>query len=158
MSRLYLLQSVLTLHLIGLVIMAGTTIVDYLTFKTFWNLVELEKEKSRSLLQVMSRYSRLIGIGAALLILTGLGMMVITGGVFGEQWWFRIKFALVILLVLNGVFIGRRQGSRLRKLIVDSGFDLTRQTTRLRSNLNRFYLTQLAIFLVIIFLSVFKFN
>jgi len=158
MNRLYLLQSVLTLHLIGLVIMAGTTIVDYVTFKTFWNLFEQEKEKSRSLLQVMSRFSRLIGIGAAVLILTGLGMMVITGGVFGEQWWFRIKFALVILLVLNGVFIGRRQGSRLRKLIVDCGFDLTRQTIRIRSNLNRFYLTQLAIFLVIIFLSIFKFN
>jgi uncharacterized membrane protein SirB2 len=158
MNRLYLLQSVLTLHLIGLVIMAGTTIVDYLTFKTFWKLFEQEKEKSRSLLQIMSRFSRLIGIGAAVLILTGLGMMVITGGVFGEQGWFRIKFALVILLVLNGVFIGRRQGSRLRKLIIDSGFDLTRQTTRLQKNLNRFYLTQLAIFLVIIFLSVFKFN
>jgi hypothetical protein len=57
-------------------------------------------------LQVSAKFSRLIGIGAALLILTGFGMMILTKGVFGQQGWFRIKFGLVILLIGSGEGFG----------------------------------------------------
>jgi hypothetical protein len=148
----------LTLHVIGLVLMSGTTIIDYLTYQTFWKLYMLEKVVPKNLIQLMSRFSRLIGIGAALLILTGFSMMFATHGVFGSMTWFRIKFVLVILLVLNGVLVGRRLGSRLHKQASEINFTYTESVSRLKSNMNRFYLLQLSIFLVIIFLSIFKFN
>jgi len=152
------LQSLITLHVMGLVLMAGTTIVDYTSFRTFWKLFDQEKEKLSGLLQVMSKFSRLIGIGAAVLILSGFGMMALTRGVFSGQLWFRIKFGLVIILVGNGVMVGRRQGLKFRKLMADNDFELSGQINRTRIALHRFYLSQLAIFLIIIILSVFKFN
>jgi uncharacterized membrane protein len=138
--------------------MAGTTIVDYSTFKTFWKLIDNGQGRSTGLLEATSKFPRLAGIGAALLILTGIGMMALTHGVFGEQLWFRIKFALVIILILNSLLVGRRQGLKLRKIMTADDSDTTRQADSLRASLNRFYLSQLIIFFIIIFLSVFKFN
>jgi hypothetical protein len=158
MNSFNLLQTFLVLHLTGLILMAGTTFVDYITFKTFWKQFALDREKSLGLLEATGKFSRLIGIGAALLIVTGIGMMAITKGVFGEQLWFRIKFGLVIILVLNGLLIGRRLGVRLRKTIAGGGINATLQTERFRNGLNWFHLVQLLVFLTIIFLSVFKFN
>ena len=54
MKRFNFLQSLLTLHLLGLVLMAGITMVDYVTFKTFWRMVDQEREKSMGLLKVMA--------------------------------------------------------------------------------------------------------
>ncbi|MEO7045109.1 MAG: hypothetical protein ABI091_07345, partial [Ferruginibacter sp.] len=137
--------------------MAGTTFVDYTTFKTFWKQFALDREKSLGLLEATGKFSRLIGIGAALLILTGFGMMAITKGVFGEQLWFRIKFALVIVIIANALLNGRRLGLKLRKTVADGGVNATLQTESFRTRLNWFHLIQLLLFLVIIFLSVFKF-
>ena len=158
MNLFNLLQTCLVLHLTGLILMAGTTFVDYITFKTFWKQFGLDREKSLGLLEATAKFSRLIGIGAALLIITGFSMMAITKGVFGEQLWFRIKFALVILLVLNGLLVGRRLGVKLRKTIAEGAVNATLQTESFRTRLNWFHVIQLVLFLAIIFLSVFKFN
>jgi uncharacterized membrane protein SirB2 len=138
--------------------MAGTTLVDFMAYRSLWKTVTHEKELSTGLLQLMAKLPRIIGIGAALLILTGIGMMVLTNGVFGEQLWFRIKFGLVVLLILNGLLVGRRLGVKLRKLLADNGPVVTEQVNIIRGSLTRFHLMQLSIFFVIIFLSAFKFN
>ena len=138
--------------------MAGTTLVDFMAYRSLWKIVTKEKELSTGLLQLMAKLPRIIGIGAALLILTGIGMMVLTNGVFGEQLWFRIKFGLVVLLILNGLLVGRRLGVKLRKLLVDNGPVFNEQVNIIRGSLTRFHLLQLSIFFLIIFLSAFKFN
>lgn len=153
-----LLQTLLVLHLTGLVIMAGTTFVDYTTFKTFWKQFELDKPAAVTLLQATAKFSRLIGIGAALLIFTGIGMMAITHGAFGEQLWFRIKFGLVVILILNSSLAGRRQNLKLRKAVTADTIVISHQVQGIKGNLDIFYLMQLCVFLLIIFLSVFKFN
>jgi hypothetical protein len=158
MTITYLLPALLSLHLIALILMAGTTLIDFITVRGFWRLFEKQKEKAFGLLEATAVYSRLIGIGAAILIITGFGMMFVTHGVFGEQLWFRIKFVFVLLLVANGVFVGRRLGLRLRKTV--SGTDLINpdRILQVRKSLSRFHISQLMIFTVIIFLSIFKFN
>lgn len=158
MNLQILLQTLLVLHLSGLVIMAGTTIVDYSVFKTFWKQIDRGEPSSAGLMEATSKFSRLIGIGAALLVLTGIGMMAITHGAFGEQLWFRIKFGLVIILILNGILAGRRQALKLKTVIESSGATLAAEAFVIRARLSRFYLVQLIIFFVIVFLSVFKFN
>jgi hypothetical protein len=164
MNIAYFLPTLLTLHLTALIIMAGTTFIDYLAFQTFWELFDQDKERSAGVLQATARFSRLLGIAAAVLILTGIGMMAVTHGVFGEQLWFRIKFVLVLGLIANGLLGGRRQGVKLRKLIPIDGPapthnpDYMVQISRIRTNLNRFHIAQLFIFFIIIILSVFKFN
>lgn len=159
MNRLMILNSLLTVHVTGLVLMAGTTVVDYSAFKTFWKLVDGGEGHSPGLLRATAAFSRLGGIGAALLVVTGVGMMALTNGVFGEQLWFRIKFGLVVVLILNALLIGRRQGNRLRGAFGgDTVADAVVRTTGVRVALNRFFLIQLVLFLAIISLSIFKFN
>jgi hypothetical protein len=159
MATTYLLLTLLALHLISLVLMAGTTLIDFVTLRSFWKLFGgAQQEKAIGLLEATASFSRLTGIGAAVLIVTGLLMMVVTHGVFGEQIWFRIKFALVIILVANALFVGRRQGQGLRKSILSGGQLLSDRLVVMQKNLDRFYVSQLFIFVLIIFLSIFKFN
>jgi uncharacterized membrane protein len=148
----------LTLHLTALTVMAGTTLIDYIAYQTFWKLFDQKNEVPIDLLQLMNKLPRFLGIGAAVIITTGIGMMVLTHGVYGEQLWFRIKFGLVVLIVLNGLLVGRGQGMKLRKLLNEDIADVTGKIGRVRITLNRFHLMQLTMFLAIIFLSVFKFN
>jgi hypothetical protein len=158
MTITYLLPALLSLHLIALILMAGTTLIDFVTVRGFWRLFEMQKEKAFGLLEATAVYSRLIGIGAAILIITGFGMMFVIRGVFGEQLWFRIKFVFVLLLVANGVFIGRRLGLRLRKTVAVTNQINPDGILQVRKKLYRFHLSQLLIFTIIIFLSIFKFN
>ncbi len=158
MTITYLLPALLSLHLMALILMAGTTLIDFITLRSFWRLFEKQKEKAIGLLEATASYSRMIGIGAAILIITGFGMMFVTHGVFGEQLWFRIKFVFVILLVANGVFIGRRLGLRLRKTVSGADQINPERIMQVRKSMYRFHISQLLIFTVIIFLSIFKFN
>ena len=80
----------LVLHLCGLTIMAGTTVVDYFTFKTFCRLANVGDNREQGLLPIMSRYGELVRIGAAILIFSGLTMLVLEKGVWLEP-WFKIK-------------------------------------------------------------------
>jgi hypothetical protein len=150
------LRILLALHLTGLVIMAGTTVVDYFTFKTFCRLADGGDHRSVGLLPIMARYGELVRTGAVIIILTGIGMLVLARGIWWEQPWFRIKLALVVLLIGNGMFVGNKQGLKFRKLFTDSGPDLIQQTADIGATLNRFYLMQLTLFFVIILLSVIK--
>jgi len=142
----------------ALVLMAGTTLVDFIAYRTLWQIISQKKELQAGLLNLMAKLPRIIGIGAAVLVFSGIGMMALTHGVFGEQLWFRIKFGLVVLLILNGLVIGRRLGLKLRKLLTEDGPVITAQANAVRANLSRFHIAQLSIFCGIIFLSVFKFN
>lgn len=154
----YLFPSFLTFHLIALVTMAGITLADYFAHAVLWRSFVGQGEYPTALLNLMARFPRIAGIGAAVLIFTGFGMMILTHGIFGEQLWFRIKFGLVVLLILNGLVEGRRQSSKLRKFLAISGTLFTSESQEIKRRLNRFYLVQLLLFMLIIFLSIFKFN
>ena len=101
----------------------------------------------------MDKFSALLGIGAALLIISGTGMMIITHGAFAHQIWFKIKLALILTLILNGFLVGGRQKSKLKKSL-----DIGEHTTTAIGNIKLFFLAQMGLFLTIILLSIFKFN
>lgn len=150
----------LVTHIIGLTTMAGATLADYILFKQFWKQYYLAKEKGMAVLETLSKLPMLMGIGILLLLLSGFTMMGITHGVFGEQLWFRIKFALVIIIILNGIVLGRRQGLKLRKLLVDNspGKNQPSELLKIKGNIRLFHLSQILLFLVVFVLSVFKYN
>jgi uncharacterized membrane protein len=157
MNSYTFLQTFLVLHLTGLILMAGTIVVDSMVYRAFWRQYDTEKERAVNLLAVSGKFGRVTGIGAALIVLTGIGMMGITHGVFGEQLWFRVKFGLVILLIVINL-LARRRGARLRKAIGLSDADSTVTVASAKAFLGRYFLAAFAIFFVIILLSVFKFN
>src|ERR1700712_2089808 len=134
----YLFPTCLVLHLTALVLMAGTTLVDYLAYSSLWKSFEQE-DRPIALLSMMAKLPRVAGIGAALLILSGIGMMALTHGVFGEQLWFRIKFGLVILVILNSLLVGRLQGIKLHRMLDNGKPLITAEMNRIRAALTRFH-------------------
>ncbi|WP_436486341.1 hypothetical protein [Chitinophaga sp. ARDCPP14] len=157
--KLYLiLRILLALHITGLVTMAGTTIVDYITFNTFWKFADEGDNRSLGLLPLMARYGALVRTGAAMLVITGITMLILVKGAWWGQLWFKIKMALVILLVLNGMLIGNKQGTKFRQIVSDNTSGFMQQTADVRITLHRFYLIQLGIFFIIILISAVKFD
>ena len=153
-----MLQTMLTIHLTGFVMVAGTTIADFIAFRQFWNQYELDAVNGRAVFQAISKFPILFRIGIIFIILSGVGMMAITHGVFGEQLWFRIKFALVLLVILNGLITGRRQSMKLRRILNADLPDNFTNIARVKGNLKTFHYVQLTLLIIILILSVFKFN
>jgi hypothetical protein len=153
-------HAALATHITGITMMAGTTLMDYVIFKQIWRQYWADKTKALAISEALVKLQIVFGTGFLLLITSGVTMMYLTHGVFGEQLWFRIKFILILLIVINGIGFGRRLGVRLRKLLPEeiSGIDVSDKTLKIRDKLNIFHVTQLAIFLTIFVLSVFKFN
>ena len=58
MNTSFLFPGFLILHLTALVLMAGTTLIDYIGYQTFWKFYEHEKEKSSGVLQFLNRFPR----------------------------------------------------------------------------------------------------
>jgi hypothetical protein len=107
-------------------------------------------------LEHLSRLGVLLGIGAALLVLSGTGMLLLTRGVFIHQLWFKVKLALVAILILNGFGFGGRQIARIKKLMqpVPAGVGSSAALREPLAKVRLFYVLQLLVFLVIIGLSV----
>jgi uncharacterized membrane protein SirB2 len=158
MSTQTIFQSFLLLHLIGLAMFAGITIADFITFKQFWKQYDQDQTKSLVMLPAMANLQVFMRIGILIIILAGIGLMAMTHGLFGEQLWFRIKFAFVILLILNTIFVGNRQRVKLKKTFQENNANNAGIIARIKNNLSRFYYIQLIALFIIVLLSVFKFN
>ena len=148
-----LLNICLIVHLSGLALMLGTTVAETVTFNIFSKTFKKDAVPSLNLLALMDKLSALLGIGAACLILSGTGMMIITHGAFAYQIWFKIKLGLILTLVLNGFLVGARLKSKLEKQIKEGD-----QVTDTVNRIKLFFLTQMTLFFTIILLSIFKFS
>jgi hypothetical protein len=153
-------STALVCHIIGIIMMAGTTFSDYVIFKQFWKQLAIDKLKGIAVNQAMSKSALLFGLGFLLIIISGIIMMYITHGIFGEQTWFRIKFGLILLIVINGLIIGRRQGVKLKKLLAweAPAKNVEDDLLKTKRNLNLFHISQMVLFTIIFVLSIFKFN
>ena len=156
MNTLFLLHLFLILHIIGISLMVGTSVVEMFTFGAFRRSLNRGDGASIVLLDHLSRLGVLLGIGAALLVLSGTGMLFLTRGVFVHQGWFKVKLVLVAILLLNGFGFGSRQMARLKKLMqpAPTGIPLDAAVLETLTKVRLFYVLQLLIFLVIIGLSV----
>lgn len=154
MSTQIFFQGFIVLHLIGFLLFAGTSVADFVGFRQFWKLYDLDKARAATAMQAISGFPVLMRIGIGLIILSGTGIMYMTHGIFGEQLWFRVKFALVLLVILNTFLFGLRLKRQLAKSLETSGSAVQ----KIRSNIRLFHLLQLLIIFIIILLSVYKFN
>jgi len=146
----------LVAHIIGLTTMAGTTLADYVLTKQFWRQYANDRSKAIAINETGSKFPMLFGIGIILLILSGVTMMGITLGVFGEQMWFQIKFGFVITIIINGIAVGRRQGSKLKRLLLQE--TTYEDFLKVKKRINWFHISQITFFIIVFVLSVFKFN
>jgi len=141
-----ILRILLPLHLIGLILMAGTTIIDYFTFKSVCRL----PNQAPGLLPLLAKFGLFVRTGAITLILTGIAMLLLSKDLWSQP-LFKVKLALAITLVLHGMLVGNPQAAKFRTLITQNN---TTSIQNITQNLNRFYILQLTLFFIIILISV----
>lgn len=151
-------QLLLIMHLSGLTLMAGTTVAAFVTFRAFKNRFNIKSESSSGLLQLLWNLAPVKGIGGILLILSGTGLMYITGGVFLHMLWLQLKLSLILLLPLNEILIGNRQLKKLKTAFFENNPDSSTVVKMTIPKISIFYTAQLLLFLGIIVLAVLKFN
>jgi hypothetical protein len=153
-------NAAIVVHIIGITLLAGATAIDFLGFRVFWRSVAGDRSRSIILLQTGTLYQRVMGIGMGLIILSGVAMMVYMHGVWGQQLWFRIKFGLLLLVIINGLGIRRVLGSKLNKAVEASAPEANVAFTfsSLKRNLSFVHWIQFILLISIFTLSVFKFN
>lgn len=153
-----LLPALLIIHLLGFTLMAGTTLVEFVNYKFFWKAINQPNQQATGILAAMEKSSKLIGLGAMLQILSGIGMVTLTHGAFAAQLWFKIKMLLVLLLIVNGILNGNKISAKIRNAVDLQEAGLSVQLNTLKDKLNTFYIFQMIIFLCIVILSAYKFN
>jgi hypothetical protein len=145
----------LVLHITGFTLMAGTIAADFAINRRLGKYLLTDKRKAMSMLEGGAGFPALIGLGGLLLLTTGIGMVILFKGAVARMLWFRIKMILVVLVILNGSLVLRRQGSRLKMLLAENGAN--NQILALSRTMSVFHVIELLLFLVIFFLSVFQF-
>jgi hypothetical protein len=154
------LASLLVLHVIGVVMMAGAVLADFSLQTKFHKYLLTDRARALTLLEGSAALLPLIGGGALLLIGSGTAMAIQLKSAVTQMLWFRVKMPLVILLVLNGSVLARRLGTQLNKLLSVAETATGGNTNRIvavRSRLRLVYVVQLLLFLSIFILSIFKF-
>jgi hypothetical protein len=158
MQTLY--QLALVTHLIGLALLVGATVSNYTITLQFWKQYASDSKKDFGITEAMAKFGMLTRIGIVLLILSGVTMLFVVHGLFGEQTWFRIKIGLVILIITNGIAVGGRLGIKLKKTLSAQGVGAHSKMdlSKIKTRLNWFHISQIILFIIVFVLSVFKFN
>jgi hypothetical protein len=157
MTSLTLLHLLLTLHIAGFTTMAGTVIADFSVNRRLNKYLTSDKLKALSILEGTNRFPALIGIGVALLLTTGIGMVIVYKGTVAGMLWFRIKMILVLLALIIGAGIMRKIDVNLRLLLTENTGNNNGRILALKGRMTIFHSIQLIIILTIFILSVFRF-
>lgn len=158
MDAFTLRQVLLVLHLSGLVLMAGTTITEWVVFRSFVSLLTKQDKAALSLFRLLSGLGRLLLAGGVVLLLSGIGLTTLSEGVYLQQFWLQVKLGLILLLPLNGLLVGSPQMKQLRNSLLSEGIGLHVAVHSAVTKLTLFHSSQLVLFLTIIILAVFKFT
>lgn len=153
-----LIRILLALHITGLVMMAGTTMIDYLTFRTFWRIADQGDARALGMIPLMAKFGAYIRTGGALILLTGITMLILEKSVWVNQTWFKVKMVLVFFLLVNGLFVGNTQGEKFRESVSAHASDFVNHTIDIRQSLGWFYPIQLLLFFFIILISMIRFD
>ena len=70
-------------------------LVDFILTRKFWTFYAKDPQQGILVKQMTNRLPLLIIAGIILILLSGVGMMAATNGVFDTMLWFRVKMILV---------------------------------------------------------------
>jgi hypothetical protein len=151
----------LVTHIIGITIMAGTTFIDFITFRAFCKVFKTDKIKGSELMNnYLYKLQRFLGIGMVVILISGVIMMVKLHEVWGAQLWFRIKMGVLLLIIINGLGLRRMIGAKLKKVLAEDlpGSSINEKWNGIKRNFTIIQVIQMLLFIIIYVLSAFKFN
>ena len=154
-----LYQVALVIHIIGFIVTIGITLASFQAYQQFWKLYAFNKEQGLAAFRSF-KSMQVIGLfGLLALIISGVAMLALVHWTFLSLLWFQVKLGLVVLIFVNGFTLGRGSTMQLQAFLKQEQSDKSIiEVNKIRSRLQNFQLIQLAIFLGIIILTVFRFN
>lgn len=168
MSFQLILGSLLVLHLVGIILMAGLTLFHFFTLSSLNRYLLTDQARALSLIDEFIRLSPWIGIGGMLIILSGTGMVLELKEGVTQALWFKCKMPLVAIMVLNGAWLAKRFSHQLQHLmepartgaLVNPPTGRTEQLAikQAQFKLRLIYTIQVLLILAIFTLSIFKFQ
>jgi hypothetical protein len=144
------------IHVAGFILGIGVMLSTTVAFKHFWALYDTNKAQGIAAFKAFGNVQKFGMIGLLLVLAGGIGMFALADSAFWDLLWFRIKMALVVLMLVNGFTFGRTSTLALQSFLKSESTDANR-ARELQSKVRMFQLLQISIFAAIILLSVFRF-
>ena len=157
MTQQAFLQLCLVLHITGFTMMAGTAIADFTIFRRVGKYLTVDKQKALTILEGSAGLMLLIMAGAALLVLSGIGMVFIFKGTVAAMLWFRIKMVVVVSVLILGAGVARPAAMKLREALRQNTAGSNDNITSLGKRLRTIGILQITLFLLVFVLSIYRF-
>lgn len=152
-----LLEICLVLHITGITILTGTTLVNYVISKQFWSNIRVDINRAIIINSTTLTLGRITAIGGMLTVLSGIAMVALFHGAFNSLLWFRLKMVILLLIIANSLFVERPLNFKLKTLLPGNA-NAVNELEAVKSKMNVYYLSQLTMLLIIFVLSIFRFN
>ncbi|MGN6542306.1 MAG: DUF2269 family protein [Ginsengibacter sp.] len=148
----------LFIHIIGITCIAGGSIGGLILENHMWTHIQGSPEKASVLAPLMGKYPVVIQAGTLLMLLSGFLMLKALSWAVVGQWWFIIKMALVVALVLNGMLIAKPNASKLRVLVgqLVNGQPVEAELKTVRKKMIVFHFSEMSLLIVVYLLAVFQ--
>jgi len=152
-----LLEICLVLHITGITILTGTTLVNYVISKQFWSNIRVDINRAIIINSTTLTLRKITAIGGMLTVLSGIAMVALFYGAFNSLLWFRLKMIILLLIIANSLFVERPLNFKLKSLLPGNA-NAVNELEAVKSKMNVYYLSQLTMLLIIFVLSIFRFN
>lgn len=159
MASINLFPLGLVLHITGVVLLAGGLLGSYVSLKQLWKYLPGDDRQATAVFKASQAYNIFFALGGVLILISGFMLLRVFQFTVTHQFWFEVKMALVVFLVLNGRIFGGRVIRKLRSLLTaPAGVTDMLQVGTLRRRLAIFHTLQLLTLLLIFILAVYKFQ
>jgi hypothetical protein len=145
------------IHVAGFILGIGVMLSATVAFKHFWALYDTNKVQGIAAFKAFGNVQKFGMIGLLLVLAGGISMFALSDWAFWDMLWFKIKMALVVIMLVNGFTFGRTSTLALQSFLKSGSTDANR-ARELQSKVRMFQLLQISIFAAIILLSVFRFS
>jgi hypothetical protein len=159
MASINLFPLGLVLHITGVVLLAGGVLGSYVTLKQLWKYLPGDDRQATAVFKTSQAYNIFFALGGVLILISGFMLLRAFQFTVTHQFWFEVKMALIVFLILNGRIFGGRVIRKLQGLLTAPGgvTDML-QVGTLRRRLAIFHTLQLLTLLLIFILAVYKFQ
>ena len=142
-------------HMVAIMLAAGGSVGAMLVEKQLWSRINERPDDARAMMPILKSAPRLIMVGLAFFLVSGLIMLSSVNWIYLTQPWFIIKFVLFLSLPVRGAIIGRPTIKHIGMQISQSPTNMT-ALLPLKAKMLRFHIAQFCTIGVMFLLVLFK--
>lgn len=142
-------------HMVAIMLAAGGSVGAMLVEKQLWSRINERPDDARAMMPILKSAPRLIMVGLAFFLVSGLIMLSSVNWIYLTQPWFIIKFVLFLSLPVRGAIIGRPIIKHIGMQISQSPTNMT-ALLPLKAKMLRFHIAQFCTIGVMFLLVLFK--